>query len=69
MESKKIDTILEALADVLAQKNSDIYFLQYDIGELKKKLEAAEAELAELKKAKEENDVIKVWEAKHGDAL
>ena len=55
MDSKKYEVILGVLTDELERKDTDILILKYDLSELKRKLEAAEQELAQFK-GKEGND-------------
>ena len=46
---QKYEAIINALGEALVEKNDALYLKDYDIKNLKEKLEAAEKEIAELK--------------------
>lgn len=49
MKTQYFDTILEALAEVVKAKEDKIFLQEYEISDLKNKLEKAEKEINELK--------------------
>jgi hypothetical protein len=47
---KKYHEVIQAIGEVLQQKNTNIDLKDYELGDLKKKLKEAEKQLSDLKK-------------------